>query len=149
MRATAKKYITSERFIHDGLLRDCAGLIEKLYEIWGREKIIRPSLLLFPADYLKDDVGETINGVVSMALDLEASHRDAIKQAVMRVGAYAFFYARTEEHKVKALLESPHGTREWTMGVAKSGPDRVLSSSSYRDNVPGLGILWSSKQGRS
>jgi hypothetical protein len=148
LKTSALKYITSERFIHDDLLRDGAKLVEKLYDLWRKERKIRPSLLLFPSDYVIDDVGRGINGVISMELDKEPDHRRAIVQAVERTKAYAFFYVRTEGDEVRALLESPHGTREWVLPVRRSGDVLVLLTASSKDNQ-GLEILYSHKQGRS
>lgn len=150
MRANAKKNIIAEHLVHDSLLHDCAKLIDKLYEIWGREKTIRPSLILFPSEYIPDDAGRMINGVVSMDLKGEPDHEGSIKRAVERTLAYAFFYVKVDGNKVRALLESPRGTREWTIPIVKSGPDEILTQTvGIKNNEVTLGILWRSEAGRT
>jgi hypothetical protein len=150
MRANAKKNTASEHVVHASLLRDCARLIDKLYEIWGREKTIRPSLILFPSRYLPDDTGRMINGVVSMDLEGEPDHEGTIKRAVERTLAFAFFYVRMDGNKVRALLESPQGTREWTIPIAKSGLDQVLTQTiGIKNDEVTLGILWAPTVGRT
>jgi len=145
----AMKYIESERFIHDYLLTDCGKLVEKLYDFWKDEHCIQASLLLFPGDYVLDDVGKPINGVISMKLDGQPDHRRTILQAVERTKAYAFFYVRTEGKEVHALLESPHGTCEWTLPISRSADVEVLGTARKRIDSVGLNLLWSTNQGRS
>ena len=142
-------YVRSERFILDGLLADGEKLVAALFPLWAATKAISPSLILFPSEHLRDDAGETINGVVGLDLPEEGPHQTAIEQAVTRTKAYAFFYVRTAGASVRALLESPHGTRTWVMPLVRSADVLLLCAPQISNDVESLEILWHKGRGRA
>lgn len=150
-KASATEYIKSEQFIHEDLIHQGKLLVDSLFDLWTKDKKIRPSVLLFPGDRIKDDKGVTINGVVAMELDKEPDHGKAIEQAIQRTGAYAFIYVVTLGRVVRVLLESPHGTAMWELQIVRSGDVDVLKDMGRlpKRDVLSLGYLWSKNQGKA
>jgi hypothetical protein len=137
-------YYVSERFIHDDLVQRAQATVELLYSLWKkRNGKIDPLLLTWPAEPVKDDSGQMLDGVCGMELPTSPGEKnEAIRKLVQRTKAYALFLAdRTEDH-IKCILETPHGTRSWTIPIRKSGNDEVLGEARVADDKECLGLIW-------
>lgn len=145
-----RKYIASERFIHDGLVKDAQVVIERIYKIWKERRTVRPSLLLWPAQAVQADDGKLISHIVAADLpeDLR-EHKDFMRAAADRVNAYAVLLVRKEDTVVKAILETPHGTRSWTIPIVRSADVFVLGRPTIKNDKDVLGIVWSPQKGSS
>jgi hypothetical protein len=100
-----RKYITSERFIHDGLIAEAKHMVRSAYGIWREKRSIQPSLLLWPMREIRADDGGAVKSLVVAELPADSSnHLDLIRQAVDKVHAYAFFYIRRVGPEVKDYL---------------------------------------------
>lgn len=150
MQQTLREYIVSERFIHDGLLKDGDFLVKRLYKLWKRDRRIEPSVLMWPSHELTADDGGKIDRLIAMTLPPEIEeHKSQLRAAVDRVSAYAFFIVRREGSEVKALLETPHGTRSWTIPIQRSADVELLGAATVRDDKDWFGLLWVPKRDRS
>lgn len=139
-----RDYITSERFIHDDLLQKAERAVNKLHEIWKKEGKIDASLLTWPSEPILDDNGQKMEGVCCLTLpDTSAEKIKAIRAMVRRTKAYALLLIETVDTNVQALLETPHGTRCWTLPIYRSGDTKILGEATVTDNREHVGLLWS------
>lgn len=146
----ARDYIISERFIHDVLLDRAARAVKKLPGLWKSDKRIDPSLFLWPSETIATDDGHDLTGVTIFSLPpTQEEHLALIQGAIKRTKAYAFLLVRNEGKRVRALFESPHGTRAWVYPVRRSADTWVLGSVTVTNDAETLNLLWSKKQGHS
>ena len=146
----ARDYIISERFIHDVLLARALGAVKKLPELWRKDKRIEPSLFLWPESAVATDDGGSVKGLVIFPLPPDRAEHDAlIKGALKKTGAYALLLVHNEGQRIRALFESPHGTRAWVYPLKRSADTWVLGKIEVSDDKETLGLLWSPKQGHS
>ena len=137
-------YIVSEKFIHDDLLSRAQSAVEHLYVLWKKDRKIEPSLLTWPSDPVASERGEIIDGVCCLRLpDEESERRPAIRLMVERTKAYGLFVVEQLEDHVRALLETPHGTRCWKLPIIKSGADLILGKYEITNDLENEGLLWS------
>jgi hypothetical protein len=141
--ATGQEYITSERFIHDELLRRSAATIDKLYDLWSRDRRIDPTVLAWPAERVKTDDGHHHAGVVFCRLPDEVQARPAqLRDLIKRVRPYALLLVEQRKGMVKAIFESMHGARCWTLPVKNHGGVRILGEAAQEDDRECIGLLW-------
>lgn len=142
------EYYSSERFIHDDLVIKAQKTIDLFYELWKESGRIDPILLTWPAEVIKDDNGEPIEGCCGLQLPEKKTERlTYIKKWVERTKAYALFVAENEGDRIKAILETPNGTRTWTIPIKKSGVDFVLGEAIVKDNTECVGLIWRPSKG--
>jgi len=150
VRPDLRKYIVSERFIHDGLIAEAKHLVKTTYGVWREKRTITPALILWLDHDIKADDGSLVRNLVTTELpDDTKEHHALIKSAVVKVQAYAFFYIRRVGAEIKALLETPHGTYSWTMPVIRSADVEILAPAKTSEDKDYLSILWTPKQGNS
>lgn len=136
-------YITSERFIHDGLIRKTGEALETLPASYTANGRIEPFVFLWPSEKVQADDGGTINDIV--LLDLPQDKKTwptLIARAMERTKAYALCLVQETEGAVRALLESPHGTYLWTYRRKYRGGYYALVLEDSQQNVERLGLLW-------
>lgn len=140
---SVQDYIVSERFIHDDLIRKSQQAVNKLYEIWKAEGHIEASLLTWPSEPIIDDEGKKVEGVCALELpeDREERHT-AIRSMVKRTKAYGLLLIETVGAEVRAILETPHGTKCWIMPIQKSGDVKILGEPTITTNRENVGLLW-------
>lgn len=137
-------YITSEKFIHDDLVRKSQGAVNQLYAIWGTDGRIDPSLLTWPAETIMDDHGRKVEGVCILDLPHNlGARREAIHRMVERTKAYGLLLIETIDNTVQALLETPHGAQCWTIPIHKSADSFSLGEAIITRNREHVGVLWS------
>lgn len=141
--ALDKEYITSERFIHD-VLRERAGwVVRKLYRLWSRNGRIGPVALSWPAEKLKLSNGQEYDKVVTCPLPTEEKDRPArLRLLIERTNPYALLLVEQRKDSVKALFESRHGARCWTLPLKDHGGVKILGDMSHEDDGECIGLLW-------
>lgn len=141
------KYFANERFIHDDLLVRAQATVDLLYKLWREDGRIDPSLLTWPAEPIVDDLGKKFEGVCFLSLPKQEHERTlVIRNTVERTKAYALFLVEQHNEVVRALLETPHGTRCWNLPIIRSGDAFRLGEATIHDNRENVGLLWSSHQ---
>lgn len=136
-------YYTSETFIWDELIRRAEAGIRGLYNTWKRAKRIDPFVLVWPASTVTDMNGIELEGVVVRELTPDpASWTKLTLETIKLTNAYALLRVHQQDHKVKAILESQHGARCWTLPITRHGDVNVLGRASFEDNKEYVGLLW-------
>lgn len=142
-RHVDKDYITSERFIHDELMRRCQAAVKQVYTFWKQHRKVHPTLLLWPGDSLRIPGNPEFTGVVFLALpELVEERPAAIIAAAKRCSAYGMLMTEQLETDIRLLFESAHGTRTWRIPIKRHGDIRVLGPPSMKDNTESIGIKW-------
>lgn len=138
-----QEYIQTGRFIHDELLRRCEPLTAKVIQMFRRDKLIHPTLLIWPADTVKTTDGNFFSGVIFTELPKEAEARkQEIKNAILRTAAFAALVTEQVDSDIRMVFESGHGTRTWRLPIKDYGGIQVLERTPPRDNAESLGVLW-------
>lgn len=144
-------YYESERFIHDDLVQKAQATVDTIYELWkNKNKKLDSLLLTWPAEPIEDSAGITFEGVCGMELpEAPAAKSKAIRDLVRRTKAYAFFVADyiKDQNRLKCILETPHGTRVWTIPIYRSGDVDVLGEAKVADDTECLGLIWQKNKG--
>ena len=142
MRQSTRKYLASGQFIHDELVLRCNEVVAKLYDLWKKSQRIDPGVLAWPETTVMDDGGYPIDGIVSLPLPAETERHDSIlRKLVERVSPYGIFVVRQEPHRVRAILETPKGTRTWIIPIERSADVYVLGATTIRDDQDSLGLV--------
>lgn len=136
-------YITSENSIHEGLLEESKAMVEHIYTVWSTQKKMPALAFTWPATTVFSDDGIPIDRIVSLTLPDESEERSkALRYMVERTKAYGLFVIDPKDDEIKAVLETPHGSRSWTIKVRRSGDVKILSRPTVQDNVESIGLLW-------
>jgi len=112
-------YFTSERFIHDDLVRQVRQAIPTLYSTWRQQRRIQPFALLWPGESVQTQEGDYIDGTCRLELDDEkpATHRALIEEGAELTKAYAVLYCVQVPEEVALQLSTPHGVHRWSIPV--------------------------------
>lgn len=142
------EYYTSERFIHDELVKRAGAGILGLFEAWKCDGYIDPFVLGWPTEPVLDDKDAPVSEACILQLEegRDSWSRDLSKFSQM-IKAYALLFVEQTEDSVLAILESPHGTKSWTIPIHRSGDQEVLGSPKIEVDVRSIGLLWSAKRG--
>lgn len=150
MRQITRKYLASGQFIHDELVARCNGVVEKLYDLWKKSRRVDPGVLAWPETTVMDDEGYPIDGIVSLQLPEETErHDNLLRKLVERVSPYGLFVVRQETHRIFAILETPRGTRSWTIPIERSADILVLGTTTAYDDRDVLGLIENEKKTQS
>lgn len=137
------EYYTSESFIWDELIRNAEAGIKGLYNTWKRAKRIDPFVIVWPATTVTDKDGIELEGAVVRELNPDpATWTKHILEAIKLTNAYALLRVHQHDRNVKAILESQHGARCWTLPINRHGDVDVLGRASFEDNQECVGLLW-------
>jgi hypothetical protein len=142
-------YFTSERFIHDDLLREAADGIPSIYQSWREHGRITPFAIAWPEKSLRGDDGSVIERHVLIPLEEEPDIQRALKKAVLRVHPYALLLTEQREDEVRVVFETKHGSKSWTFPIKQHGPDRVLGEVVEETDKHAVGLLWKAPSPRS
>ena len=145
------EYITSERFIHDELIRRAERSVNHIPNLWRKLGKIPPTALSWPAAAVKTDDGEEVDGVISMELPIEESDRShALRELVKRTKPYGLLLIEQHgKHEVRALFETHHGSRSWSLPIRRHGDVNVLGTPIVKEDTESIGILWRPRSGQS
>lgn len=138
-----QEYIQTGRFIHDELMRRCGPLTDTVMKHFRRDKLILPTLLIWPADSVRSLDGNMFSGVIFTELSADAETRkQEIKDSILRTAAFAALVTEQLPDAVRIIFESGHGTRTWRLPIKDYGGVQVLERTPPRDNTESLGVLW-------
>ena len=136
-------YYTSERFIHDELARRAESGFSGLYTAWKTHRKIEPFIIAWPSDSVTAENGKEITGPCVMILPPDKGRwQEFMLKAIELVTAYGLLLVEQREKDVRAIFESQHGTRCWTMPIVRSGDVDILKAPEVSDNTEHLGLLW-------
>lgn len=145
----SRDYIVSERFIHDGLLKQAEAAVRTIYEIWRRERKIAPVLFTWPAERIRTEAGEPHEGICILDLpEEEGARATALRLMVERTKAYGLLLIEQLPEGVRAIFESPHGARCWSIAFAPHGDVVLLERVQVQDDGTHVGLLWSPHAGQ-
>jgi hypothetical protein len=143
MKKELYAYLTSERFIHDMLLKRCEKVINRVRSDWAAGDKPFPMLLTWPAETVKASGGEPINEACVCAIGADRSRwPSTMRNMIARTKAYGLLLVEPREREVHLLFESMHGTRAWTIPVSRHGDVSVLGEAQYADDTETFGLLW-------
>lgn len=141
-------YYVNERFIHDDLIEKAQRTVDFLYGVWSKDGKIDPILVTWPAETIKDDEGNQVEGACVLSLPHDSSkHYKAISAAIARTKAYGFLVIEQREKDVRVLLETPHGTRSWLIPIVKSADVYILGPAHTTVDKECIGFIWRPQRG--
>lgn len=139
-------YITSERFIHDELLRRAETGLSAIRETWRKQRHVDPFLISWPSEHIDCDDGAVVTDFFLLELPEDRSAWSKLMvQAVRKTKPYAILLAEELEDVVLLIFESNHGSRSWRYPIKPHGNVRVLGNPKVQDDVDAIGILWRRK----
>ena len=134
----------NEMFYHDEFRRRATRAVEMLPGIWRRDKKISPSVLAWPHLNLPTDDGGKAH-LVTCELPSEVKERpEMLKALIRKVHPYALLVVEQHSDCVKAIFETSHGVRCWTLPIIRHGDVVVLEKAQVEDYGECLGLLWRS-----
>lgn len=143
------KYYTSERFIHDELMRRAAAGLDTVLEAWRTEGAVHPFVLAWPTEDLVDDFGFPIKDTVAMPLPEDKNEWPTeMKRLVDRTNPYALLLCEQRATEVVVIFESSHGTKSWHFPIYSAG-SRFLGARTEKEDAETLGILWKSASAKA
>jgi hypothetical protein len=135
-------YYTSERFIHDGLVKEARSGLKSLYATWASQSKIDPFVLVWPEKAI-DYHGHKTAGMVPFDLPVDKKKRPAELQRLLRAAdAYAMLVVEQREAAVVVIFESPHGTQSWHIPIEGHGNVDILGDPTEKTDSDYLGLLW-------
>lgn len=142
-----QRYLTSERFIHDDLVKMCESLVHTACAVWDNKQ--NPDrVFLWPSETLTTDDGVAIEGVVLAPIP-SGDRKAGLRKLVERTKAYGLLLVEKTPHALIATFESPHGACCWTLKVEQHGDIDRLGDPVVTTDKDYLGVLWSPNQGRA
>lgn len=137
------EYYTSERFIHDDLVKEVESALETIPEGWRQKGSIDSFILSWPSEPVPDDDGVPITGSILCALPEGKSERmKEISGLVQKTNPFGLLLCEQIEGEVRLIFETSHGSKSWHFPIEKHGPDRVLGRMTERTDEVRLGILF-------
>lgn len=133
--------IKSERFIHDSLLNAAEEVLEVVRARWAKEGKVDAFAIAWPADVIKADDGEPLDGPCLALLEplLKEERRDALSQLAQRTNAYALMLVEQRaQAQVRAVFESPHGVQSWTLTRERHGDLWVVRPVTVESDEPSM-----------
>jgi hypothetical protein len=116
--------IKSERFIHDSLLKRAEEVLEAVRKGWNKGEKIEALVIAWPGEGVRTDDGKYIEGPCLGVLGPvpEKLRPAAIGEFARRTRAYALLFLEPKaKEEVRAVFESPHGAREWSIPLERHG----------------------------
>lgn len=146
-----KDYITSERFIHDGLIEEVALMIvPEVRKRWRANKgKIATMIFTWPSEEVLADDGHPIKGTCCLEVPDTMTVAEATRLMVHRTNAYALVLVEDRGDKVQVIFESPHGTKSWTSPIVRKGDVRALGTSTEKIDTDSIGLLWNKNKARA
>lgn len=141
-----RAYISSERFIHDELLRRCSSLVKTGQDVWRKKKGDPSIVILWPAEVVQGEDGAKIEGEVLANYPRENTAAQ-LRKFVEMTKAYGLLVVELRPHALYAIFESPHGTHSWTTPIERHGDRDVLGKTVEKTDTDQLGLLWSVSRG--
>jgi len=141
-------YYTSERFIHDGIVKRARAGIPTLYESWKKKQRLRPFVLSWPAEEIIWNSEPTEQAVAFDAPLAKDLTQEFLRRVQKKTAAYALLFWEQREQAVVGILESRHGSVSWYIPIMDHGNVRVLGPLEEKTDVDSLGLNWDLALGR-
>lgn len=118
--------------------------------MWSRDRHIGPVALSWPAEKLTLEDGTEYDRVVVCPLPAKEEERPArLRLLIERTNPYALLLVEQRKGSVKAIFESQHGARCWTLPIRDHGGVKILGDMAHEDDKECLGLLWRRDAGSS
>ena len=140
-----RQYITSERFIHDDLLRRCEQLVQVSHGVW-RKKLDPSIVVIWPSAPVKAEDGSMIEDEILAEYQKDDMMR-RLRQLVDKTKAYGMLVIELKPDALCAIFESPHGARSWRAPIERHGDRAALGKVDVKTDADHIGLLWSASQG--
>lgn len=143
-------YYTSERFIHDDLVRLAEAGLKGVYQRWGKEQRIDPFVVTWPAEPVPDDSGQLVSDLCVLELPEDREKWNPLMlEAIRRTKAYGVLLVEQRKEDIRAILETRHGSRCWTVPIVRNGDVFTLKKPEVTSDRESLGFLWQRKVGQA
>jgi hypothetical protein len=135
--------LSSERFIHDELLRRAETGLPGIKDAWRKYKRLDPFLISWPSEHITCDDGTVVTDYFTLDLPRDKKRWSGLFiQTIEKTVPYALLLAEELEDHVSVIFESVHGTRSWHFPIKQQGNVRVLGKPTSRDDTDRIGVLW-------
>lgn len=125
---------SSQNFLHQTLLDRGAKAMRTVLVLWDEDRRIKPSLLLWTDEAVTADTGDLVSGVIYAELSVDPERRDLeIRVAVAKYEPFGVLLVVQHTACVSATLESPYGSRVWTLPIIKRGSNQTLGVAHVQD----------------
>jgi hypothetical protein len=132
-----------ERYLHDLVLIEANKLLEAFVSAWYEKNGVSSVAVSWPSKRISADDGSTINHTVVMEMPNDRKlWADALLKLTTKTLAYALLRIDNNEEAVKAIVETPHGSRSWTLRKKYRGDRYILDRPTSSDDVEEIGLLW-------
>jgi len=143
-----KDTMPKRSMLHKELVRRSERMLAHVNNLWDGTAF-QDVLFTWAGEVVKDDKGNPVNDIVGCDLpDDRARHNDIALKMAMRTSACGLLRIRREDECIKAIMETPHGSRSWTFPLHLRGDRRVVGSPVVREDEDYVGILWRKDMGR-
>lgn len=133
-------YYTSERFIHDDIVREARGGLMSLYDIWATLSRIPSFAIAWPSVRIHYK-GTQTERPVTKPLTNPKTKQEELRLFAKTTKAYALLLVEEREKAVVVILETPHGTVLWTVPIEDHGNVRVLGDAIEEAGGARLGLI--------
>jgi len=139
-------YITSERFIHDGLIRKAEQILERLTDVWQEQRTLPRFMHAWCAEPILSDEGKKLDEVTLFLPEDPATHRELVLKLIERAKPYGLLSLELRENEIFAVFESMHGTKAWHYPLELHGDIRMVNKPRTSVDQEALGLLWQKKR---
>jgi hypothetical protein len=149
-REEFRKYIASERFMHDNFARQVEDGLPAIHDSWREKRHVDPFIVGWPSEHLQADDGSVITHNVYRDLPEDRSKwKEALADFVHRTKPYALMLGERRADEVVVIFESKHGTKSWHYAIEKRGPDEILLDPVVKVDEVSIGLLWSPRMAKA
>lgn len=139
------QHIRDTRVLWEKIVAQGELVVASVRKLWRAERRIDRVLFSWPREPIEDDKGRWISALVTYQPPESQPNRTAARDMVKRTRACAVLLVEQREKDVRILLESPHGSRCWTLPIRWQGDVRVLTKAAVVADTESLGALWNPK----
>jgi hypothetical protein len=118
-------YITSERFIHDGLIKRCEQLLKTAAVFWRPQTRLPTVLVAWPGIEIRDEDGNVKKQVTTSIKDPTA---EEIQNFAKETFAWGLLVVTDTAMGVTATLTTPLGKHRWHLRARLEGGLYVLGA---------------------
>lgn len=149
MDAAQYEYITSERFIHDDLVRASQHVVDEVCRLWENGHRFIAHAMAWPTRAVHAEDGSAIGGAIVMEIQKAKDQDAALRALVAKTGAYGLLLVEMKETGISARFETAHGACAWTVPIRRHGDRLMLGDQSMTKDAEYIGLLWSPNLGRA
>ncbi len=140
-------YITSERWIHDSVLKEAELGLDVVTSAWRQQNDVGHFLIVWPEDEVLATDGSKINRAVSFDLSDDAEKNVRVFREALQVAKpYALLVVEEQDKKIRAVFETRHGTKSWVWPIHNN---LAVGQASTKVDVNYVGLLWRPNKGQA